>query len=110
MNIYALLCADENASRASWIVDSFPIIKIVIMCILTLLSIMMIVLVVMQKSNNNGSAALTGQTDTFYSRNKKSTLQGKIKVMTIVVAVIMMVLCLTFMIISQIYEGTIDKI
>ena len=107
LNIYALLCADENASRASWIVDSFPIIKVVIMCMLAVLSLMMIVLVVMQKSNNNGSAAITGQTDTFYNRNKKSTLQGKIKVMTIVVAVVMMVLCLTFMIMSQIFEGTL---
>lgn len=107
MNIYALMCADENVSRATWVVESFPIIKIVIMCLLLVLSIAMIVLVLMQKSNNNGSAALTGQTDTFYSRNKKSTLQGKIKVMTIVVAVAMMVLCVTFMILSQIYAGTI---
>ena len=68
---------------------------------------MMMVLVLMQKSNNNGSAALTGQTDTFYSRNKKSTLQGKIKVMTIVVAATMMTLCVVFMILSQIYAGTI---
>ena len=107
MNIYALMCADENVSRATWIVESFPIIKIVIMCVLLVLSIMMMVLVLMQKSSNNGSAALTGQTDTFYSRNKKSTLQGKIKVMTIVVASLMMALCLIFMILSQIYSGTI---
>ena len=107
MNIYALMCADENVSRASWIVESFPIIKIIIMCVLLVLSIMMMVLVLMQKSNNNGSAALTGQTDTFYSRNKKSTLQGKIKVMTIVVAATMMTLCVVFMVLSQIYAGTI---
>ena len=107
LNIYALLCADENVSRADWIVKSFPIIRIVIMCILMLLSIMMIILVLMQKSNNNGSSALTGQSDTFYSRNKKSTLQGKIKVLTIVVASLMMALCLIFMILSQIYSGTL---
>jgi protein translocase SecG subunit len=107
LNIYSLICADENLSRADWIVNSFPIIRIVIMCVLMVLSIMMMVLVLMQKSNNNGSAALTGQTDTFYSRNKKSTLQGKIKVMTIVVASTMMALCLIFMILSQIYGGTI---
>ena len=28
MNIYALMCADENVSRATWIVESFPIIII----------------------------------------------------------------------------------
>ena len=106
-NIFALICADENKATASWIVNSFPIIKIVIMVALALLSIALIVLVVMQKGETNGSSALTGKTDTFYNRNKKTTLQGKIKVLTIVVASIMMVLCLAFMIMSQIYSGTI---
>lgn len=106
-NIFALICADENKATAAWIVNSFPIIKIVIMAVLALLSIALIVLVVMQRGETNGSAALTGKTDTFYNRNKKTTLQGKIKVLTIIVASIMMVLCLTFMIMSQIYSGTV---
>ena len=106
-NIFALICADENKATASWIVNSFPIIKIVIMAVLALLSIALIVLIIMQKGNTNGSAALTGKSDTFYNRNKKSTLQGKIKVLTIICASIMMFLCLAFMILSQIYAGTI---
>ena len=106
-NIFALICADDNKATASWIVNSFPIIKIVIMAVLALLSIALIVLIVMQKGNTNGSAALTGKSDTFYNRNKKSTLQGKIKVLTVICASIMMVLCLVFMILSQIYAGTI---
>ena len=107
LNILSLICKDENAETASWVVESFPIIKIVIMCLLALLSIAMIVLVVMQKSNTNGAGAITGQSDTFYNRNKGATLQGKIKVLTIICAVLIMVLCLTFLIMSQIYEGTI---
>lgn len=107
LNILSLICKDENAETAGWVVESFPIIKIVIMCLLALLSIAMIVLVVMQKSNTNGAGAITGQSDTFYNRNKGATLQGKIKVLTIICAVLIMVLCLTFLIMSQIYEGTI---
>ena len=106
-NIFALICADENKATAAWIVNSFPIIKIVIMAVLALLSLALIILVVMQKGDTNGSSAITGKTDTFYNRNRKTTLQGKIRVLTIVVASIMMVLCLTFMILSQIYSGTI---
>jgi len=107
LNIVSLICKDENVEAAGWVVESFPIIKIVIMSLLALLSIAMIVLVVMQKSNTNGAGAITGQTDTFYNRNKGATLQGKIKVLTIITAVLIMVLCLTFLIMSQIYEGTI---
>ena len=77
-NIFAYICADENKATASWIVNSFPIIKIVIMSILALLAIALIVLIVMQKGNTNGSSALTGKSDTFYNRNKKSTLQGNV--------------------------------
>lgn len=106
-NIYTLICADSNKATATWVVNSFPIIKIVIMALLALLSLAMIILVVMQKGDTNGSAALTGKSDTFYNRNRKTTLQGKIKVITIVVASIMMFLCLAFMILSQIYSGTI---
>ena len=106
-NLFTLICADENKATASWIVNSFPIIKIVLLSIMALLSIALIVLIVMQKGNTNGSAALTGKTDTFYNRNKKSTLQGKVKVLTIICASILMALCLVFMILTQIYAGTI---
>lgn len=103
-----LLCAtDENVARPDWVVNSFPIIKIVIMCVLALLSIAMIVLVVMQKSDTNGVSAVTGKTDTFYNRNKRVTLQGKVKVLTIVTAVLMMVLCVAFLVLNTIYAGTI---
>lgn len=106
-NIFSLVCADTNKETADWVVNSFPVIKIVILCLLLVLSIAMIVLVVMQKSNTNGSGAITGQSDTFYNRNKGATLQGKIKVATIVCASLILVLCLAFLIMTQIYEGTI---
>lgn len=108
MNILSLIsAADENVGRPDWVVNSFPIIRVVIMCVLALLAIAMIILVVMQKSNTNGSGAITGQSDTFYNRNKGATLQGKIKVATIVCASLILVLCLAFLIMTQIYEGTI---
>ena len=106
-NINSLLCADENAGVSAWVVDSFPIIKVVIMSVLAFLAIAMIVLVVMQKSNTNGSSAISGQSDTFYNRNKGTTLQGKIKILTIITASLILVLCLAFLVLSQIYEGTL---
>ena len=108
MNILSLIsAADENVGRPDWVVNSFPIIRVVIMSVLALLAIAMIVLVVMQKSNTNGAGAITGQSDTFYNRNKGATLQGKIKVATIVCASLILVLCLAFLVLTEIYEGTI---
>lgn len=107
LNIVSFLNEKSNTGVADWVVKSFPVIKIVIMSVLALLAIAMIVLVVMQKSNTNGAGAITGQSDTFYNRNKGATLQGKIKIATIVCASLILVLCLTFLIMSQIYEGTV---
>ena len=99
--------ADESAATADWIVNSFPVIKAVIVGVLALLAIIMIVLTVMQKSNSDGSSAITGQTNTFYNRNKGATLQGKIKILTIIDAILILVLCIAFLVLNTIYVGNI---
>ncbi len=106
-NILNFMCKDDNAGTAAWVEASWPVIKIVIMCLLALASIAMIILVVMQKSNTNGVSAISGQTDTFYNRNKGATLQGKIRIMTIVCASVILALCVIFLVMTQIYQGTI---
>ncbi len=104
-NLSYLFCMDDNAATADWIVKSFPIIKIVLISLLGLLAVAMIVLILMQRSNSNGVSAITGQTNTFYNRNKGATLQGKIKVLTIICAVAIMVIVVAFLIIHGIYKG-----
>lgn len=102
-----LICMDENAATADWIAKSFPIIKIVLVSLLAVFAVALIVLVLMQRSDSNGVAAVTGQTNTFYNRNKGATLQGKIKVLTIICAVCIMAIVIAYMIISQIYTNFI---
>ena len=106
-NISNLICADENKAVAPWIESSFPVIKAVIVAVVALLAVVMIVLNLMQKSNTNGSAAITGQSNTFYNRNKGATLQGKLKILTIVDAVLILVLCIAFLVLNTIYAGNI---
>ena len=102
-----LICMDENAATADWIVKSFPIIKIVLVCLLAVLSVAMIIFILMQKSSTNGVSAVTGQSNTFYNRNKGATLQGKVKMLTIICAVCIMVIVIAYLIISQIYTNFI---
>ena len=107
LNFSKFICADENKSVAPWIENSFPVIKVVIMAVLAVLAIAMFVLVFMQKSDTNGLSAITGQSDTFYNRNKRGTLQGKIKTLMIIDAILIVVLCLAFLILNTIYAGNI---
>lgn len=107
LNTLSFLCADENSATADWIVSSFPIIKIVIVAILAVLAVAMIVLVVLQKSDTNGITAISGKSDTFYNKNKAATLQGKIKVITIIDAVCILVLCIVYLVLNKIFQGFI---
>ncbi len=103
-----LICADrENVEVAPWIANSFPIAKIVLISVLAFLALVMIVLVCMQKSEQNGISAISGQTNTFYNRNKGATLQGKIKILTIIDAVLILVVTIIFLILHSIYQGFI---
>lgn len=97
------LLLESSSEKPEWIVNSFPIIQIVIAVVLTLCSIFMIVAVVAQKGEGNGSSALTGQADTYYNRNKNSSLQGKLKKLVMIDAVLILVLSIAFVILSNIY-------
>lgn len=93
----------DSTEKPEWIVKSFPTIQIVIAIVLTICSLFMIVAVVAQKGEGNGSSALTGQADTYYNRNKNSSLQGKLKKLVMIDAVLILVLSIAFVILSNIY-------
>ena len=109
LNMSNFLCeaSKDDSATAGWIADSFPVIKIVLVSIIALLSIAMIVMVVMQKGESDGVSAISGKSDTFYNRNKGATLQGKIKILTIIDAVLILVLCVAYLIINKIFQGFI---
>jgi len=97
--------ASNDKEVATWIVKSFPIIKIVLAALICVCAIFIIVAVLSQKTEAGGSNAITGQADTFYNRNKGESLQGKIKRWTVIAAIVIMVLCVLFLIVNSIYEA-----
>ena len=100
-----LTSATDNTELPTWVVNSFPIIEIVLAAIITVCSIFMIVAVVMQKGESNGVTGITGSSaDTFYNRNKGGSLQGKLKKLVMIDAIIIMVLAVLFLICFSIYH------
>ena len=92
--------------RPDWVVNSFPIIKLVLVCLILVCSVFMIVAMVLQQGNTNGMTGITADTsDTFYNRNKGQSMQGKIKKLTIIDAVLIMVLCIAYLVLNTIYAG-----
>jgi len=100
------LIASNDSAMPAWVVNSFPVIKIVLAVLICICAIFIIVAVMCQKTEaNGGTNAITGQADTFYNRNKGESLQGKLKKAMIVVSIIILVLCIAFLIINTIYKG-----
>ena len=92
-------------ARPEWVVKSFPIIRIVLASLIGALAIALIVLTLCQESSSNGAGAITGEANTFYNRNKGKSLQGKIKLATIICAVAIFVLCVLYLVVYGVYHG-----
>lgn len=94
-------------SVASWVSDSFPIIRIVMIVLMVAIGIAIILLVLFSPSESSGMGALTGQSDTFYSKNKSKTVESAIKRATIVLGVLEAVLSILFFVSLVIYSGAV---
>lgn len=103
MNFLNLLLAEKV--RPEWVVNSFPIIRIVLVCLIGVCAISMIILVLAQESSSRGASAITGEANTFYNRNKGKSLQGKIKKLTIFDATLLLAFCIIYIVIHAIYAG-----
>ena len=90
---------------APWMSASFPIIRFVILLLLVVLSIALTIIVLIQPSNSQGIGALSGQSDTFYSKNKGRTLEGTFKRLTVIIGIVMFVLAVLFFVTLIFYAG-----
>ncbi|MDR3021863.1 MAG: preprotein translocase subunit SecG [Clostridiales bacterium] len=90
----------------SWIVNSFPIIRMVLIIAIVIVAIAMVFCILMQPSKQEGMGALSGDTDTYFSKNKEKTLQGTMKRLTIFFACAIFVMSVAFFVTVVIYNGT----
>ena len=98
MDIMQMLMANAGGS-AAWSAWYGPV-KIVLLVIMAIAALFIILVVLFQPGNSSGVGALGGQTETFLGKNKGKTTEHKLRVLTVISAVIFMVLCIAFAIIS----------
>ena len=92
-------------SVAGWIQDSFPIIRIVVICLMVLVALGLIVVIMFQPSSSSGMGALTGQRDTFYAKDKSKSLESVMKKITVILSIIEAVLAIVFFVTLLVYRG-----
>ena len=87
------------------VVDSFPIIRIVMIVLMVAIALALIVLILFQPSSASGMGALTGARDTFYSKDKSKSLESVMKRITVILGIIEGVLAVLFFVTLVIYRG-----
>jgi preprotein translocase subunit SecG len=97
------LLLDEQ-TVAPWISNSFPIIRVVILILIALLAIAIITIVMCMESNpEGGTNVISGQSDSFYSKNKGSSKEGRLRTAIIICSILIAVLAIVFWIMWQVF-------
>jgi len=103
-NFFPFLSADTPLP--DWVTVSFPIIRIILIILMVLLGIGIIVAVLISPTQGYGIGALGGQpTETFYSKNKKQSMEGVIKKITVILGASAGVISILFFITLVVYPA-----
>ena len=77
----------EGEIQSDWITKVFPVLRYVLFGIVVLCAIVIIVSVLLQSnSSSDAGNVITGSQESYYAQNKGSTRDGKLKILTIVMA------------------------
>ena len=91
-----------------WVSNSFPTIRIVLMCIIAVGALAMIVVTLMQSARGEtGANVITGaNNDSYYMKNKGDTKDELLKRFTIGLAIAIVVCVLIYLTLFAIYPNT----
>lgn len=90
----------------AFVVDTFPIIRIVLAIVIAIMCLALTVVVLIQPSGSNrGVNPITGQSETFYGKNKSNTLEGLFRKLTVIIAITVAVLAVLYFVTVIVYPG-----
>ena len=90
----------------AFVVDTFPIIRIILAIVIEVMCLALTVVVLIQPSGSNrGVNPITGQSETFYGKNKSNTLEGLFRKLTVIIAITVAVLAVLYFVTVIVYPG-----
>lgn len=93
-SMFRMLADSEAVSPAYFVV------RIILFVLIVLCSLFMIFVVLLQPGNTSGLGAIGGGAETFLGKNKAKTLEGKMKRLTVIVAIAFAVFAIVFAVVS----------
>lgn len=89
-----------------WVTNSFPIIRQVIMVLVAVSAIALIIITMIQPGESSGGTnVITGASESFYSKNKASSREGRFKRLTILLSSFIAVAVIIYCVLTAIYGG-----
>ena len=102
-NYFNLLLAATE--RPKWVADSFPVIQGIIIALISLISIIMIIaILVSPPDTGTGTNAITGASESYYTKNRNKNNLGRIRNLIIICSIIIAVLTIIFFILFGIFN------
>ena len=101
--LYSLLAAQ---GLPVWVTNSFPIIRQILVVLVFVASIGIILITMFAPSEaQGGTNVITGASESFYSKNKSSSREGRFKRFIILLSCFIAVAILVYCILTVIYGG-----
>ena len=86
-----------------WVSDSFPIIRIVLFWLVVACAIILIVTTLFQNEDSNDADVITGQQESYYSKNKGGSKDATLKLITIITSIVAVVCVILYFVSLLIY-------
>ena len=85
--------------------DIYRLISLIAIFLSIITAVFVIIVVIIQPSNSDGIGAISGRSETFYSKNKSKTLESKLKKLTIIAISILAVCMIVFTVFYQLMSN-----
>ena len=95
------------ANLPDWIPEVFPVLRVILLVLTVLGCIAIVVLAMVSPAGKNNGNVITGgeESDTYYSRNKKSMNEGLIKKLMVIISIAVAVVIVLFYVTVMVYAG-----
>lgn len=80
------------------VTNAFAIARIVLFCLVVACAIIIIITTLLQNNDSEGTNVITGQQESYYAKNKGGSRDGKLKIITIVCASVLVACVLLYFI------------
>jgi len=92
----------------TWVVDTFPILRAVLIILVAVTCVIMIIAILASPPQTGvGNNAITGASESYYTKNKGANNQGRIRNLIIICAITIAVCSILFGISYTIYQAPI---